>query len=166
MVMCRCLGPDASAVMNGRLMSVEEVEDSSHLAFSAACGQAERDGRLCQRQGTKRWPAASGAVSTTKHYARLQQPPRWRQATRTKRCMLGKITAVHACMHACMHLTLHLPPGGSLLRSMQSAARAHRLIDTTRNVATVPVPTGAIESQHHMSHARWCHQILAQLAGN
>lgn len=28
---------DASAVMKGRLMSVDMVDDSSHLAFSAAC---------------------------------------------------------------------------------------------------------------------------------
>jgi hypothetical protein len=35
-VMVRCLGPDASAVMKGKLMSVEVVEDSSHLAFSLA----------------------------------------------------------------------------------------------------------------------------------
>ena len=32
----RCLGPDASAVTNGRLISVSETEDSSILAFSAA----------------------------------------------------------------------------------------------------------------------------------
>ncbi|MNC92811.1 hypothetical protein D3C83_93150 [compost metagenome] len=31
-----CLGPDASAVMNGRLISVWVVEDSSIFAFSAA----------------------------------------------------------------------------------------------------------------------------------
>ena len=35
-VRLRCLGPDWSAVMNGRLMSVCMVLDSSHLAFSAA----------------------------------------------------------------------------------------------------------------------------------
>ncbi len=32
----RCLGPEASAVMKGRLISVSSVVDSSHLAFSAA----------------------------------------------------------------------------------------------------------------------------------
>ena len=36
MVCTRCLGPDASAVMNGRLISVCMVVDSSILAFSAA----------------------------------------------------------------------------------------------------------------------------------
>jgi hypothetical protein len=36
-VIVRCLGPVASAVMNGRLMSVELVDDSSHLA----CGGEE-----------------------------------------------------------------------------------------------------------------------------
>ena len=35
-VMTRCLGPLASAVMNGRLISVWSVLDSSTLAFSAA----------------------------------------------------------------------------------------------------------------------------------
>jgi hypothetical protein len=34
--MTRCFGPDASAVTYGRLISVEAVEDSSILAFSAA----------------------------------------------------------------------------------------------------------------------------------
>ena len=34
--MFRCLGPDASAVMNGRLISVWAEDDSSILAFSAA----------------------------------------------------------------------------------------------------------------------------------
>jgi hypothetical protein len=32
----RCLAPEASAVMKGRLMSVVAALDSSHLAFSAA----------------------------------------------------------------------------------------------------------------------------------
>mmetsp|Transcript_27894 Transcript_27894/g.70116 ORF Transcript_27894/g.70116 Transcript_27894/m.70116 type:complete len:234 (+) Transcript_27894:758-1459(+) len=36
MVELRCLAPEASAVMNGRLTSVCAVEDSSHLAFSLA----------------------------------------------------------------------------------------------------------------------------------
>mmetsp|Transcript_74161 Transcript_74161/g.204253 ORF Transcript_74161/g.204253 Transcript_74161/m.204253 type:complete len:278 (-) Transcript_74161:279-1112(-) len=35
-LMLRCLGPDASAVMKGRLISVEPVEESSVFAFSAA----------------------------------------------------------------------------------------------------------------------------------
>lgn len=34
--MLKCLAPEASAVMNGRLMSVCCAELSSHLAFSAA----------------------------------------------------------------------------------------------------------------------------------
>jgi hypothetical protein len=34
--MLRCLGPDASAVMNGRLISVSVAEESSIFAFSAA----------------------------------------------------------------------------------------------------------------------------------
>ncbi len=32
----RCLGPDASAVMNGRLMSTDWVEESAIFAFSAS----------------------------------------------------------------------------------------------------------------------------------
>src|ERR1019366_8947836 len=32
----RCFGPDASAVMNGRLMSTDWVEESAILAFSAS----------------------------------------------------------------------------------------------------------------------------------
>ena len=35
-VFVKCFGPVASAVMNGRLISVEVLEDSSHFAFSAA----------------------------------------------------------------------------------------------------------------------------------
>jgi hypothetical protein len=35
--MARCLGPEASAVMKGRLMSVDVVLLSSHLACSVAC---------------------------------------------------------------------------------------------------------------------------------
>ena len=48
-VVLRCLGPEASAVMNGRLMVVWVTEDSSTFAFSAAsnsrcsaCGSARR----------------------------------------------------------------------------------------------------------------------------
>jgi hypothetical protein len=48
-VVFRCLGPDASAVTNGRLTVVCVTEDSSTLAFSAAsnrrcsaCGSARR----------------------------------------------------------------------------------------------------------------------------
>ena len=37
---CRCLGPVASAVMNGRLMSVSITVESSIFAFSAASLQA------------------------------------------------------------------------------------------------------------------------------
>ncbi len=36
MLICKCLGPLASAVMNGRLMSVELAELNSFLAFSQA----------------------------------------------------------------------------------------------------------------------------------
>ena len=36
MLMLRCLAPEASAVMKGRLMSVCAAAESSHLAFSAA----------------------------------------------------------------------------------------------------------------------------------
>ena len=35
-LICRCFGPEASAVKNGRLISVSCVDDSSILAFSAA----------------------------------------------------------------------------------------------------------------------------------
>ena len=35
-VIVRCLGPLASAVMNGRLIAVSSAVDSSHLARSAA----------------------------------------------------------------------------------------------------------------------------------
>ncbi len=35
-LICMCLGPDASAVKNGRLMSVSGAPESSILAFSAA----------------------------------------------------------------------------------------------------------------------------------
>ena len=36
MVCCRCFGPEASAVMKGRLMSVEVPLESSIFAFSQA----------------------------------------------------------------------------------------------------------------------------------
>ena len=36
MLMLRCLAPEASAVINGRLISVLVLLESSHLAFSAA----------------------------------------------------------------------------------------------------------------------------------
>ena len=36
MLMLKCLAPEASAVMKGRLTSVWVAELSSHLAFSAA----------------------------------------------------------------------------------------------------------------------------------
>ena len=36
MLIARCLGPEASAVMNGRLMSAWAWNDRSFLAFSAA----------------------------------------------------------------------------------------------------------------------------------
>ena len=47
-VVLRCLGPDASAVMNGRLMVVWVTEDSSTLAFSAASN------RRCSACGSDR----------------------------------------------------------------------------------------------------------------
>ncbi len=35
--MTRCFGPEASAVMNGRLISVSSVFESSTFAFSDSC---------------------------------------------------------------------------------------------------------------------------------
>ena len=47
--MLRCFGPAASAVMNGRLISVSRVDQSSNFAFSAAPQDAE-------------WPAVGANV--------------------------------------------------------------------------------------------------------
>ncbi len=47
-VVLRCLGPEASAVTNGRLMVVWVTEDSSTLAFSAASN------RRCSACGSDR----------------------------------------------------------------------------------------------------------------
>src|SRR5256885_9375691 len=44
--MFRCFGPEASAVMNGRLMSVSIALESSCLAFSAASRSEEHTSEL------------------------------------------------------------------------------------------------------------------------
>ena len=49
MFICKCFGPLASAVMNGRLMSVDCAELSSFLAFSqASCKRCKRHRVLAQ----------------------------------------------------------------------------------------------------------------------
>ena len=48
-VKLRCLGPDASAVMNGRFISVCITDESSTFAFSAASLRRWRAIRSCAR---------------------------------------------------------------------------------------------------------------------
>jgi hypothetical protein len=74
-VVFRCFGPDASAVMNGRLIVVWVTEDSSTLAFSAAsnsrcsaCGSRRRSIPLSRWNSPARWSTIRRSKSS---------PPRW-----------------------------------------------------------------------------------------
>ena len=71
----RCFGPEASAVMNGRLISVEAAEESSHLAFSAASlrrclaiGSAER---------SMPFSRLKSSTSQRMTMSSMSSPPRW-----------------------------------------------------------------------------------------
>ena len=74
-VTCRCFGPVASAVMNGRLISVLAALESSHLAFSAASF------RRCSAIGSafRSMPleALKSAASQSMIAASKSSPPRW-----------------------------------------------------------------------------------------
>ena len=61
----RCFGPEASAVMNGRLISVEAAEESSHLAFSAASSRSACAATLwTSSPPTRRRRSASSSSAT------------------------------------------------------------------------------------------------------
>ena len=74
-VVVRCLGPVASAVMNGRLTCVWVTETSSTLAFSAAsnsrcsaCGSLRRSMPFSFWNSSARWSTSRRSKSS---------PPRW-----------------------------------------------------------------------------------------
>ena len=74
-VRTRCLGPLASAVMKGRLISVWSVVDSSHLAFSAASLRRWRAMRSLRRSMPFSFLNSSAIQSITRWSK--SSPPRW-----------------------------------------------------------------------------------------
>jgi hypothetical protein len=74
-VITRCLGPLASAVMNGRLISVWRVLDSSILAFSAASLSRWRAIRSFWRSIPCSFRYSSAIHSMT--FWSKSSPPRW-----------------------------------------------------------------------------------------
>ncbi len=75
MVICRCLGPFWSAVMNGRFTEVSCIVESSHLAFSAASfrrcsaiGSLRTSMPVCLRNSSAMWSMRRWSQSS---------PPRW-----------------------------------------------------------------------------------------
>ena len=71
----RCLGPEASAVMKGRLISVSIVVDSSILAFSAA--SLSRWRAILSRE--RSMPDSFLNSPTSQSWTRwsMSSPPRW-----------------------------------------------------------------------------------------
>ena len=74
-VTTRCFGPDASAVMYGRLISVEEVELSSILAFSAA--SLSRWSAWGSLERSIPWSFLNSASSHSMTRWSKSSPPRW-----------------------------------------------------------------------------------------
>ena len=71
--MARCLGPDWSAVTNGRLISVSTTVDSSILAFSAASFSRWRAMRSLRRSmPSLLWN--SSAIHSMMRWSRLSPP--------------------------------------------------------------------------------------------
>ena len=73
--MVRCLGPLASAVMKGRLISVDMVEESSTFAFSAASFSRCSAIRSCRRSMPCSRLNSSASQSITRWSK--SSPPRW-----------------------------------------------------------------------------------------
>ncbi len=73
-VMFRCLGPDWSAVMNGRLISVCITVDSSILAFSAA--SLSRCNAIGSLERSIPWSRLNSAISHSMMRASKSSPPR------------------------------------------------------------------------------------------
>ena len=75
MVICKCFGPLASAVMNGRLMSVDCAELSSFLAFSqASWSRCRAIGVLAQVDAVLLLELVGHVVD--QHWSK-SSPPRW-----------------------------------------------------------------------------------------
>ena len=74
-VMTRCLGPDASAEMNGRLTSVLVVLESSIFAFSAASLRRCRAMRSLERSTP--WSFLNSSLSHSITRWSKSSPPRW-----------------------------------------------------------------------------------------
>ena len=74
-LMTRCLGPDASALMKGRLISVLVVLDSSIFAFSAASLRRWRAIRSLERSMPSLFLNSAPSQSMTRWSK--SSPPRW-----------------------------------------------------------------------------------------
>ena len=74
-LMFKCLGPDASAVMNGRLISVSLVVESSILAFSAA--SFKRCKTILSFERSTPWSFLNSATSQSMIRWSKLSPPRW-----------------------------------------------------------------------------------------
>ncbi len=74
-VMLRCLGPEASAVMNGRLTSVCITVESSTLAFSAPSLRRCRAMRSLRRSIP--WSRLNSSMSQSMTRWSKSSPPRW-----------------------------------------------------------------------------------------
>ena len=74
-VFCKCLGPDASAVIKGRLISVDDCDESSIFAFSAA----SRKRCKAMRSFDKSMPvsALNSSVSQLIILRSKSSPPKW-----------------------------------------------------------------------------------------
>ena len=72
--MLRCLGPEASAVMNGRLMSVSMAVDSSILAFSAA--SLSRCRAILSLRRSMPWSLLNSSASQLTMRMSKSSPPR------------------------------------------------------------------------------------------
>ena len=73
--MVRCLGPVASAVMNGRLISVSSSVDSSILAFSAA--SFSRCSAIWSFERSMPWSRLNSAMIQSMTRWSMLSPPRW-----------------------------------------------------------------------------------------
>ena len=71
----RCLGPEESAVMNGRLICVSWVVDSSILAFSAA--SYRRWSAIGSAERSMPWSRLKSATSQSTIALSKLSPPRW-----------------------------------------------------------------------------------------
>ena len=73
--MFRCFGPSCVAVMNGRLMSVDIVVDSSIFAFSAA--SFRRCSAMASLERSIPWSFLNSSTSQSMIRWSKSSPPRW-----------------------------------------------------------------------------------------